>query len=161
MSHNVRGIRRFDSPDKGFAKQSPGLANCGWKEAWEWSVAQWPSRLEPRSRRLGGGAYTVCYALFLSFFFLYFLYFSFPIFNTILGLLFCLLFSITPAYITLAGCFMQPDDNGFSYHSSIQCKFLWLLLFFNTSIKPAPMRRRAASCSPITIAFSYFLFVEI
>ena len=29
MSYNVTGIRRFDSPNKGFAKQSPGLAKCG------------------------------------------------------------------------------------------------------------------------------------
>jgi hypothetical protein len=28
-------MRRFDSLDKGFAQQSPGLANCGWSEPWE------------------------------------------------------------------------------------------------------------------------------
>ena len=30
----------------------PGLAKCGWMEAGEWSVAKWPSRPEPRSRRI-------------------------------------------------------------------------------------------------------------
>jgi hypothetical protein len=35
FSHNVTGIRRFASPDKGFAKQRPGLAKCGWRLAWE------------------------------------------------------------------------------------------------------------------------------
>ena len=29
IAHNVLDIRRFDSPNKGFAKQRPGLAKCG------------------------------------------------------------------------------------------------------------------------------------
>jgi len=37
MSLNVQGIRRFASPNKGFAEQRPGLANCGWRLAWEWN----------------------------------------------------------------------------------------------------------------------------
>ena len=49
MSLNDKGIRRFASPDKGFAKQRPGLANCGWSEPWEWSEAEWPRRTEPRA----------------------------------------------------------------------------------------------------------------
>jgi hypothetical protein len=28
-------MRRFASPHKGFAKQRPGLAKCGLREAWE------------------------------------------------------------------------------------------------------------------------------
>ena len=28
-------MRRFGSPDKGFAQQRPGLANCGCSEPWE------------------------------------------------------------------------------------------------------------------------------
>ena len=35
MSLNVPGIRRFTNPYKGFAKQRPGFAKCGWSEAWE------------------------------------------------------------------------------------------------------------------------------
>jgi len=37
MAYNVLGWRRFASPNKGFAKQRPGLAKCGWREAWEWN----------------------------------------------------------------------------------------------------------------------------
>jgi hypothetical protein len=41
MSHNVPAVYDgFASPNKGFAKQRPGLAKCGWREAWEWSVAE-------------------------------------------------------------------------------------------------------------------------
>jgi hypothetical protein len=29
IAYNVPGWRRFASPDKGFAKQRPGLAKCG------------------------------------------------------------------------------------------------------------------------------------
>jgi len=36
ITHNVTGIRRFASPYRGFAKQRPGLANCGCRRAWEW-----------------------------------------------------------------------------------------------------------------------------
>jgi hypothetical protein len=37
ISHNVLGLRRFASPDKGFAQQSPGLAKCAAATAWEQS----------------------------------------------------------------------------------------------------------------------------
>jgi hypothetical protein len=40
MSHNVLGLRRFASPNKGFAQQSPGLAKCAAATAWEWSEAE-------------------------------------------------------------------------------------------------------------------------
>ncbi|GHV86836.1 hypothetical protein AGMMS50255_1320 [Spirochaetia bacterium] len=35
IAHNVKGLRRFASPNKGFAKQRPGLAKCGLSEPWE------------------------------------------------------------------------------------------------------------------------------
>ena len=42
MAYNVLGIRRFASPNKGFAKQRPGLTNCGWSEPWERSdLGEW------------------------------------------------------------------------------------------------------------------------
>jgi hypothetical protein len=47
-------MRRFDSPNKGFAKQRPGLANCGWNEPWERSdLGEWNP--EPPT---GGEAHT-------------------------------------------------------------------------------------------------------
>jgi ADP-ribosylglycohydrolase len=33
-------LRRFASPNRGFAKQRPGLAKCAGATAWEWSVAE-------------------------------------------------------------------------------------------------------------------------
>jgi hypothetical protein len=39
--NRLRGNQKgFASPNKGFAKQRPGLQKCGWREAWEWSVAE-------------------------------------------------------------------------------------------------------------------------
>jgi hypothetical protein len=35
-----------------------GPTNCGWSAAWEWSVAEWPSLTEPRSRRRRRSAYS-------------------------------------------------------------------------------------------------------
>jgi hypothetical protein len=65
-------IWRFDSPDKGFAKQSPGLTKCGWRFAWEWSKAEWPSKPEPR-RAKGPEHIQSCYVqLFLLLYYSYF-----------------------------------------------------------------------------------------
>ena len=38
----------------------PGLAKCGWREAWEWRSHDLADR-NPVAARTGGGAYTVCY----------------------------------------------------------------------------------------------------
>ncbi|GHT98718.1 hypothetical protein FACS1894142_5420 [Spirochaetia bacterium] len=35
IAHNVKGLRRFCCPNKGFAKQRPGQQKCGWSEPWE------------------------------------------------------------------------------------------------------------------------------
>jgi hypothetical protein len=40
LAFNVLGIRRFAVANKGFAKQRPATVKCGWKEAWECSVAE-------------------------------------------------------------------------------------------------------------------------
>jgi len=62
ISHNVLGIRRFASPNK--QTRSVCRACKLWvREAWEWSVAEWPSRPNPEPPK-GGEAYTVCYMPF-------------------------------------------------------------------------------------------------
>ena len=39
-----------------------GLAKCGCREAWEWQSHDLADR-NPGAARMGGGAYTVCYAM--------------------------------------------------------------------------------------------------
>ena len=67
MAHNVSGIRRFASPNNGYAKQSPGLAKCGGEKLHKGASAGC-SFSEPGAAK-GGGTYTVCYALVLLFLF--------------------------------------------------------------------------------------------
>jgi len=40
LSHNVRGWRRFGSPNKGFAKQRPGLTKCGGRKHHKGRIAR-------------------------------------------------------------------------------------------------------------------------
>ena len=60
MSHNVSGIRRFASPYKGFAKQSPGLAKCDGEKLHKGASAD--CSFSESGGGKAAGAYTVCYA---------------------------------------------------------------------------------------------------
>jgi hypothetical protein len=65
LALNVLGWRRFASPNKGFAKQRPGLAKCGGVKPHKGACAGW-GFTEPEPP-IGGEALTVCYVLVFCF----------------------------------------------------------------------------------------------
>jgi hypothetical protein len=74
MAHNVPAVYDvFASPNKGFAKQRPGLQKCGWSEPWE-AQPTWANGTPERPT--GAEHIQSCYAKFLPLF-----VGIFPVFN--------------------------------------------------------------------------------